>query len=205
MELPVFELRINESITDDSGVEFISLVDSPAIMKNWIMFSEDKTKIQFKEHADKRVITTPILIPDMPIYRRDADGFEYWVLIRKEDIDKAVKKFFKVKNINNINENHSPKLVENSIMIESWFVNDQSDKSKAYGMDLPAGTWCGSLYFEDETYWNENIKSGKFKGVSIEGLFEHELATLSTRFKKQNDNSINEFIELFKNILSKVE
>ena len=35
MELPIYELMINEDMQDDAEVSFIALVDKPAIQKNW--------------------------------------------------------------------------------------------------------------------------------------------------------------------------
>jgi hypothetical protein len=40
MELPIYELIINEKEGDDAEVSAIALVDSPAIKKDWLMFSE---------------------------------------------------------------------------------------------------------------------------------------------------------------------
>lgn len=40
MELPLYELVINEN-DEDSGVDFIALVDKPAIKRNWIAFADD--------------------------------------------------------------------------------------------------------------------------------------------------------------------
>jgi len=39
MELPVYKLVIDEK--DDSGVDYIALVDQPAILRNWRAFSDD--------------------------------------------------------------------------------------------------------------------------------------------------------------------
>lgn len=41
MKLPVFELKINEAVTDDSEVNFIALVDEPAIQKDFIAFRDE--------------------------------------------------------------------------------------------------------------------------------------------------------------------
>jgi hypothetical protein len=170
---PVFELKINEDVNDESGVDFIALVDEPAIMKQWHMFNEQKQKIQFHSNNDKRIITSPVLVPDMPVIRYDLLSQPYFLVIRKPEIQKVIKKFFKLHNVSNINEMHTPTLVKGSYVIESWLVSSQSDKSKTLGMDLPEGTWMVSIYFEDEKYWNENVKTGKYKGLSMEGYFEH--------------------------------
>ena len=40
MELPVYKLVINEN--DETGVDFVSLVTSPAIERNFVYFKEEK-------------------------------------------------------------------------------------------------------------------------------------------------------------------
>jgi hypothetical protein len=47
MELPLYELVINDE-DDESGVDFISLVDKPAIKRNWIAFKDE----QFESYTD---------------------------------------------------------------------------------------------------------------------------------------------------------
>lgn len=50
MELPLFELIINEE--DESGVDFIALVDKPAIKRNWIAFNEEEFA-SFTDYPEK--------------------------------------------------------------------------------------------------------------------------------------------------------
>ena len=38
-------------------------------------------------------------------------------------------------------------------------------------MDLPLGTWVGSVKVNNDKIWNEFVKTGKVKGFSIEGMF----------------------------------
>jgi hypothetical protein len=41
MKLPVFELKINEALDDNSEVEYIALVEEPAIMKDFLAFKDE--------------------------------------------------------------------------------------------------------------------------------------------------------------------
>jgi hypothetical protein len=60
-------------------------------------------------------------------------------------------------------------------VVESWIIdNPDMDKSKAYGFDLPKGTWMISMKIEDENVWKQ-VKEGKYKGFSIEGYFADKL------------------------------
>ena len=40
MELPIYELKIQEDLADDAEVSFVALVDKPAIQKDFLVFNE---------------------------------------------------------------------------------------------------------------------------------------------------------------------
>ena len=40
MELPVYALEISENLNDESAVDFVALVDKPAIQRKFLMFKE---------------------------------------------------------------------------------------------------------------------------------------------------------------------
>ena len=61
-------------------------------------------------------------------------------------------------------------------LVESWIVEDKvHDKSVKYGMDLPLGSWVGSVKVNNDKIWNEFVKTGKVKGFSIEGYFADKM------------------------------
>ena len=63
-------------------------------------------------------------------------------------------------------------------LVESWLVEDEvMDKSRKYGLDVPVGTWMGSVKVNNEDVWNEYVKSNKVKGFSIEGYFADKMET----------------------------
>jgi hypothetical protein len=47
----------------------------------------------------------------------------------------------------------------------------EKDKSAAYGLNDPIGTWYVSMKVDNEEIWTEFVKTGKVKGFSIEGFF----------------------------------
>jgi hypothetical protein len=64
--------------------------------------------------------------------------------------------------------------------VESWIkVDAEKDKSAAYGMNDPVGTWYVSMKVDNEEIWNEYVKSGKVKGFSIEGFFADKTTEMS--------------------------
>jgi len=53
MKLPVYELKINESLADDSEVNFVALVDEPAIQKDFLAFKDEFVDPRAGESEDE--------------------------------------------------------------------------------------------------------------------------------------------------------
>jgi hypothetical protein len=180
-KLKVYKLQINPSTDDSSGVDCISIVNDPAIMKNFVAFSSDSTtKFKFAiTDEDQQIITGPIMIPDFPIYRKDVDDQgnvtdEYYVLADKPTITSVIQKFFKTQRSSNTSLEHSGNLLNGVYIIESFQVDSKRgiNAPTGYGT-IPDGTWFGSMKVESKQIWAA-IKDGTFNGFSIEGLFTFE-------------------------------
>lgn len=175
MELPIYELMINEDIQDDAEVSFIALVDRPAIQKNWNAFKEN-AKFQIISE-DKRIISGPVMLADSPIYRNDSINGEYYVVFSKDTIFKIAQKFFKKGYQANVNLMHdSEQQVSGVTMFESFISDKDRGILPMKGFeDAPDGSWFGSFKVEDDSVW-QMIKEGKVKGFSVEGVFEYSKA-----------------------------
>jgi hypothetical protein len=175
MELPIYELMINEDIQDDAEVSFIALVDRPAIQKNWNAFKEN-VKFQIISE-DKRIISGPVMLADSPIYRNDSINGEYYVVFSKDTIFKIAQKFFKKGYQANVNLMHdSNQQVSGVTMFESFISDKDRGILPMKGFeDAPDGSWFGSFKVEDDSVW-QMIKEGKVKGFSVEGVFEYSKA-----------------------------
>ncbi len=175
MELPIYELMINEDVQDDSEVSFIALVDRPAIQKNWNAFKEN-IKFQIVSE-DKQIISGPVMLADSPIYRNDSVNGEYYVVFSKDTIFKIAQKFFKKGYQANVNLMHnSEQKVSGVTMFESFISDKDRGILPMKGFeDAPDGSWFGSFKVEDDSVW-QMIKEGKVKGFSVEGIFEYSKA-----------------------------
>jgi hypothetical protein len=173
MELPVYKLVIDES--DELGVEYIALVDKPAIEKNWFAFMDESEK-QFKFYADKekRLISGALMISDLPIYRKDEMG-EYYVVFDKEQIEKIAQRFFKKGYTHNVNMMHdSERQVNGVYMVESFIIDKTRGIRTPEGYPtLTEGSWFGTFKVDNNEVWNDFVKTGVFKGFSVEGAFAH--------------------------------
>lgn len=167
--MDIIELIIDEN-DEFSGIEAISIVESPAIEENFVALKDQK-EYKFAEiDKEQQILIGPVLIPNKPIYRREGDR-EYYIYFTQETVRKASELFLMKGNQNNSTYEHFEKLNGLS-MVESWIVDDpEKDKSAIYGMQLPKGTWAGTIKVNNKEIWDQFVKTGKVKGFSIEGYF----------------------------------
>jgi hypothetical protein len=87
--------------------------------------------------------------------------------------------------------------------VESWIVEDEKDKTRFYGLDVPIGTWMLSMKVQNDEVWNDYVKSGKVKGFSIEGYFADKLERPNEPKKDMSKEEIAEAkIEELKQLFS---
>ena len=178
--MKIIELILDE-MQEMMGIQAISIVENPAIEENFIALN--KQEVQFaKKDAEKRILMGAALIPNKPIYRKSGEE-EFYVYFTKETIRRASEMFFQNGNQNQSTLEHEAELQGLSV-VESWIVEDeQKDKSRLYGLEMPIGTWMVSMKVNNDDVWNNYVKTGKVKGFSIEGFFVDKV-----NFAKQEMN-----------------
>ena len=192
----LIELIIDEK-DELSGVDAISVVESPAIESNFVALKSEEIKLA-QVDSEKRILMGAVLIPEKPIYRKNGED-EYYIYFSKDTVNKASQLFFKNGNQNNWTLEHN-KEIKGLTVVESWIVEDvQKDKSAIYNLSVPVGSWMASVKVEDDTIWNDYVKTGKVKGFSLEGYFADKLEE-----KKQLSKEPN-VIEQIKQIINKYE
>jgi hypothetical protein len=129
---------------------------------------------QFKFYADKerRLISGALMIADLPIYRRDESG-EYYVVFDKEQIEKIAQRFFKNGYTHNVNMMHDEnRQVDGVYMVESFIIDKTRGINTPEGYPkLTEGSWFGTFKVDNNEVWNDFVKTGVFKGFSVEGAF----------------------------------
>ena len=166
--MKIIELILDE-MQEMMGIQAISIVESPAIEENFVALKTQE--VQFaKQDEEKRILLGAALIPNKPIYRRAGEE-EFYVYFTKETIRRASEMFFQNGNQNQSTLEHEAELQGLSV-VESWIIEDeQKDKSRIYGLEMPVGTWMVSMKVNNDDVWNNYVKTGKVKGFSIEGYF----------------------------------
>ena len=166
--MKIIDLILDE-MQDMMGIQAISIVESPAIEENFVAFNAQE--VQFaKQDAEKRILLGAALIPNKPIYRNNGEE-EFYVYFTKDTIRRASEMFFQNGNQNQSTLEHQAELQGLSV-VESWIIEDeQKDKSRIYGLEMPVGTWMVSMKVNNDDIWTNYVKTGKVKGFSIEGYF----------------------------------
>ena len=186
-------MRIVELILDEEqeiGIEAISVVENPAIEEDFIALKSQEFRLA-EVDKEKRILMGALLIPNKPIYRRNGED-EYYIYFSKDTVLKASQMYLMQGKQNNSTLEHQYE-INGLSLVESWIVEDKvHDKSVKYGMDLPLGTWVGSVKVNNEQIWNEFVKTGKVKGFSIEGYFADKMERPQ---EKINDFSSDELLK----------
>lgn len=158
------------SISIDSEVFAVSLVENPAIEEELVFFSEDKPIEICLETNEKHMVYSAVLIPDKSIYRYQ-QGEEFYVQFEKDVIEKLAYQYLMQHRQDSITLDHETD-AQNVTIVESWIKADMNnDKSIALGLnkDLPVGTWFVAMKVNDEETW-QRIKNGELRGFSVESL-----------------------------------
>ena len=185
----LFYIHINDG--DETGMNAISLVESPAVERNFLCFEkENKLKLQLSDES-QHIITGVVALADTPIYRYNPAIGEYWVVFTKDTIQKMVEKYARQGLFNSVNLDHDDERFTDSVfMVESYIINKQRNIVPVGFEDIPDGSWICSFKVEDDALWSEIINTDKFNGFSLQGVFE---LSESEQFNKEQ--SIDELID----------
>ena len=180
--MTVIELIIDPK-DEQSGIDAVSVVESPAIEENFVALS--KHEVELKEvDKEKRILMGAALIPNKKIYRVNAKKEEYYIYYSEDTVRQAMELFFKNGNQSNATYEHKD-ADKGMTVVESWLIDDsEKDKSTLYGFSLPKGTWMISMKVDNDEIWNNYVKTGRVKGFSIEGTLAIAVIDLKKAWRK---------------------
>lgn len=196
-----FEGKYNKK---SKGVFAISLVHSPATEEHFIAMSkQDKLVTLAKVDEEKRILMGLVLQPEQLIYRVDENGNEFEMFFSEQTIRDFSQNFFQSGfQLNSKLEHDTP--IDGVTFTESWLVADpEKDKSAAYGLEYPVGSWLVSMKVDNDDIWDNYIKTGELRGFSIDGMVELEEVNYKTDIQMSKENK--SILALLKDIVSKNE
>lgn len=186
------------------GVFAISLVNAPATGEHYIAMAKQDKIVKFaKVDEEQRILMGLVLQPDQLIYRVDEDGNEFEMFFSAETIKDFSQNFFQSGfQLNSKLEHDEP--IEGVTFVESWLVeNPKVDKSAAFGLEYPKGSWLVSMKVDNDDIWNNYIKTGELKGFSIDGMVELEEVNFKSNIQMSKSNK--NILALLKQIVSGAE
>lgn len=185
-ELPIYRIVVNED--DETGVEFVSLVEKPAIKKDFLMFNEQRMTYAVQSE-EKRIITGAAMLANKPIYRHDDTRGEYYVTFDADTIWTIAKKIARKGSYSAVNTDHATPVNEGVHMIEMYFVNRERGINPPIGFeDAEDGSMFVSYLVDNDQIW-EKVKAGEWKGFSVEGMFDIEYeGTIAQELRAMTDS-----------------
>ena len=146
---------------------------------------------------DEHIISGPLMVADMPIYRNNEKFGEHYVTFSAETIRQIAIKFAKKKYQNHVNLMHDPSMIiDGCTMFESFIVDKKRGIMPMQGFeDIADGSWFGSFYVENPEVW-QNIKDGFLKGFSVEGMFDYDEPTKTLTPEEQALKKISELLNV---------
>lgn len=154
----------------------------------------DRKQFKFAADTEKRIISGALMVAELPIYRRDESG-EYYGIFKAEDIYNLRNKFHKKNYTSKVNMMHnSDEFVDGVYMIESFLIDSKRGIHSPSGFNLTDGSWFGSYKVDNEDIWNDFIKTGEFRGFSVEGVFKQ------VKIDAKPKTVIEEIIDIVKQI-----
>ena len=165
--------------------------------------SQNMSQLNFKADTEKRMVYSPLMIPNILIPRLDdVTNEKYYVKFTPQVIEKIQNLYMIEKRLDQTNYEHTEQMMSDVVMVESWLVSGKSDKAYELGFNrdnIPDGTWMGGFKVletpEGDNIWNNFIKTGKVKGFSVEGNFITNFSRV-----KNDEYLLQEIINIIKRI-----
>lgn len=209
--IPVYDAIIED---DECGMMRISLVDDPAVMSNFLAFDKHKTQVLYAiQNEEQRKVLGVVMRADFPIYRRDNERGEYYIIYKAATIAQMAEKYLLESRQNDVNLDHDDNKVVDGVQMVQYYIKDTAKGIEPAGFDdIADGSLFAEFHVVNDDVWQE-IKDGTYKGFSLEGIFalapeedEDEVQTIVDSldgkfrklFKHSNTNKISKVTKFLK-------
>lgn len=188
MSLPIYKVVIDE---EGLGIDKISLVEYPAVESNFLTFSKEEKKVLLSiSNEEQRIITGVVARCDYPIYRREDNGYEYYIVFDRELIKQMAIKMLSDNHQNNINIEHKPNSdVEGVEMLELYIKDSERGINPKGFDDISNGSLMVTYKVFNDEVW-QSVKNGTYKGFSLEGVFVME------KTETNEERTLNEIMNM---------
>ena len=190
--IPVF----NAVLDEDCGIIRVSLVDDPAVSKDFQVFKANARPMLYAvQDEDKHLVRGVIMRADYPIYRRNKSLGEYYIVYKPDVIRQMAEKYLTEDRANNVNIMHKEDSDVEGVNMVQWFIKGAGVAIEGFD-DIADGSLFAEYHVTNEDVWAE-IKAGTYKGFSLEGYFNLE--------PEQNKDYVQDVIDKWGEYFSKIK
>ena len=169
--------------TDACGMLKVSLVDYPAVEKNFLAFDkQEKVELYAVQDEDKQIVRGVLMRANYPIFRKDKELGEYFIIYKPETIREMAEQYLKDGRSSNVNLMHEDGSDVEGVDMVQMFIKDSAAGVNPSGFEeIEDGSLFAEFHVNNPDVW-ASIKAGTYKGFSIETLntIEEENAVIST-------------------------
>lgn len=167
--LPVYDATIG----DADGMLRVSLVDAPAVCSDFIALAAQKPVQLFAiQDEEKRIVRGVIMRADFPIYRRDDQLGEYYIIYTADTIRQMAEKYLADGRQNLVNLMHAEGTDTEGVQMVQYFLKDSAAGVDPEGFpDIADGSLFAEYHVTNDDVWDK-VKDGTFRGFSLEGVFD---------------------------------
>lgn len=170
--LPIYYAEIT---TEEDGICCMSLVDYPAVGRNFVAFSKHEEKkreaVRFAaiEKGEQRLLLGVIMRADYPIYRNN-NGRGYYIMFNAETIRYMAEKMLVDGHATTVDLQHDGNLVD-GVHLQELFIKDTKKGISPQGFeDVEEGSLFGVYKVYNDEVW-DMVKRGEYQGFSLLGNF----------------------------------
>ena len=163
---PVYRITVDDDV---EGMTKVSLVDYPAVEKDFIALRKEPAKQLYSvEDEERRLVRGVLLRADYPIYRKNDKYGEFYIVFEKDVIRELAEQYLTDGRANDVNQMHESNSDVTGVNLVQWFIKDSDAGVDPAGFeDIEEGSLFAEYHVENDEIW-EKIKDGTFKGFSIE-------------------------------------
>lgn len=167
-DIPVYNAIISD---EETGMFKISLVDDPAVMSNFLSFSNDRKVQMYKvESEEKRLVRGVVMRADFPIYRYDKNFGEYYIIYKADQIRVMAEKYLLESRQNDVNLMHEQNSDVEGVQMVQYFIKGNGVFVEGFE-DIADGSLFAEFHIVNDEIWSA-IKDGTYRGFSLEGVFD---------------------------------
>ena len=192
--LPVYDVLLNDA---EDGMIKISLVDDPAVMSDFVAFDRQRPVQMYSvADPDKRLVYGVVLRADFPIYRRDKELGEYYVLFKPDTIRAMAEKYLADGLQNETSTMHKTDV--DGVQMVQYFIKDTARGMAPDGFaDIADGSLFAEFHVTNDEVW-EKVKDGTFRGFSMEAYYTLTPEESVTEVREIVNDLDGQFAELLK-------